>query len=146
MGVAVGLSAYCFGGSIARVLLVGTNIFVFIFNVTGAHLRHSHLWLSYGSRLNQIFISPAMHQIHHSKASVHIDKNLGGCLAVWDRLMGTLHVPRTREEMSFGLAGSKHQEYSSLSRLYFLPLLKCSKILFGRDSSSAATPRSPNSE
>ena len=134
-GLAIGCSTYCFGASIGRILLLGTNLFVFIFNITGAHLRHSHLWLSYGARFSRIFVSPAMHQIHHSRATRHIDRNLGGCLAIWDRLMGTLYVPRAREEMSFGLAAEPHQEYSSLSRLYFLPLLRASKILFRRDSS-----------
>ena len=30
----------------------------------GAHLRHSHIWLSYGPHLEGMFVSPAMHQIH----------------------------------------------------------------------------------
>ncbi|MEM9797940.1 MAG: sterol desaturase family protein [Pseudomonadota bacterium] len=78
----------------------GFKVFVFF----GAHLRHSHVWLSYGPVLEHILISPAQHQIHHSSDPKHHDKNYGEVFAIWDWMFGTLYVPRGRETLTFGLA------------------------------------------
>ena len=49
-------------------------------------------------------MSPAHHQVHHSTSPVHFNKNLGSCLAVWDWVFGTLHVPAKKPEVSsFGV-------------------------------------------
>jgi sterol desaturase/sphingolipid hydroxylase (fatty acid hydroxylase superfamily) len=123
-GLAIGVSAYGFGTSTGLVTVVGMNAFVFVFNAAGAHLRHSHIWLSYGPRLEGFFVSPAMHQIHHSFAERHLDKNLGGVFSIWDRIMGTLYVPRGHEQLEFGLKAGEHSEYRSVARLFLLPLWK----------------------
>lgn len=60
----------------------------FIFNLLGANLRHSQVVLSYGETIERWLISPAQHQIHHSKAQIHYDRNFGVTLAIWDRLFG----------------------------------------------------------
>ncbi|MBX9776751.1 MAG: sterol desaturase family protein [Xanthobacteraceae bacterium] len=132
-GLVLGLAAYGFGTSTGLVTVIGMNAFVFVFNIAGSHLRHSHVWLSYGPRLEGLFVSPALNQIHHSLAERHRDKNLGGMLSVWDRLMGTLYVPRGREELTFGLAADEHRDYTSVTRLYALPfaniMRRCLRIL-----------------
>ena len=127
-GLALGASAYGFGTSTGLVTVVGMNAFVFVFNAAGAHLRHSHIWLSYGPRLEGMFVSPAMHQIHHSFAERHLDKNLGGVFSIWDRIMGTLYVPRGREQLEFGLKAGEHSEYRSMTRLYLLPVWKSALV------------------
>jgi sterol desaturase/sphingolipid hydroxylase (fatty acid hydroxylase superfamily) len=49
-------------------------------------------------------MSPAHHQIHHSRNPAHFNKNLGSCLAVWDWLFGTLYVPAAEpEKLAFGV-------------------------------------------
>lgn len=127
-GLVLGVAAYGFGTSTGLVTLVGMNAFVFLFNVAGSHLRHSHIWLSYGPRLERIFVSPALHQIHHSFAARHLDRNLGGILSIWDRLMGTLYLPRTQENLTFGLVAGEHSDYSSVVRLYLVPLQKSARL------------------
>ena len=44
-------------------LIFGVSIFVFVFALSGRHLRHSHIWLSYGPVVSWLLISPAQHQI-----------------------------------------------------------------------------------
>ena len=127
-GIVLGGSAYCFGTSTGLVTVVGMNAFVFLFNLAGAHLRHSHIWLSYGAKLDHIFVSPAMHQIHYSLAPRHLDKNIGGMLSIWDWLLGTLYVPKGEEHLAFGLVAGEHRNYTSISRLYVVPLLKCGRL------------------
>lgn len=86
------------------VLYAGTIVFnAYIF--FAGHLRHSHIWLSYGRTLEHILISPAQHQVHHSSARIHHDKNFGEVFAFWDWMFGTLYVPDGPEDLTFGIAG-----------------------------------------
>src|SRR2546426_736232 len=107
--------------TLALVLVLGANAGLVLFLFAGAHLRHSHVWLSYGPVLSRIFISPAQHQIHHSVDPRHVDRNFGGIFAIWDALFGTLYVPRTRETLTVGLADGGHAGLDSVARLYTMP-------------------------
>ncbi len=99
-GVLLGL----FVGKIEVALIAGVNAGYFLFNALGANLRHSHLWLGYGPVLSRILISPAQHQIHHSRAARHHNKNYGEILAIWDWMFGTLYVPQAEEQLRFGIS------------------------------------------
>ncbi len=69
------------------------------------HFQHSHLWIAFRGLAGRVLISPAHHQVHHSTNPVHFNKNLGSCLAVWDWMFGTLHVPaKAPERLNFGVA------------------------------------------
>jgi len=103
VGLISGVFFYVFGVSVDAGLILGVNAGRFIFNIAGANLRHSHVWLSYGRRLEKIFISPAQHQIHHSDNFNHYNKNYGSQFALWDWVFGTLYVTKGREKMTFGL-------------------------------------------
>jgi sterol desaturase/sphingolipid hydroxylase (fatty acid hydroxylase superfamily) len=85
-GFVVGLCYYFFGPTLKMYDILGANAFVFLFNFFGSNLRHSHIWLSWGDKVENIFISPAQHQIHHSDNPKHFDRNFGSALALWDRL------------------------------------------------------------
>jgi sterol desaturase/sphingolipid hydroxylase (fatty acid hydroxylase superfamily) len=39
--------------------------------------------------IEQIFVTPAAHRVHHGSNPEYIDKNFGAVLIVWDRLFGT---------------------------------------------------------
>ena len=75
-----------------------------LFALIAGNLRHSHVWMDFG-RFERLLVSPAQHQIHHSQAERHWDRNYGEVLAVWDWMFGTLYLPKEREELRFGLAG-----------------------------------------
>ena len=100
-------------------------------------VRHTHLPLSYGRWLNRVFLCPYHHQLHHSVAEEHWDKNFGLMLSVWDWLFGTMVIPRKGEAFHFGLANGEHDEYQSLSRLHVVPLIKIYRRLFTRRGSDA---------
>jgi sterol desaturase/sphingolipid hydroxylase (fatty acid hydroxylase superfamily) len=87
-------------------------------------VRHTHLKLSYGRHLSAILLSPHYHQLHHSIAEKHWDKNFGLGLSIWDRMFGTLVVPEPDEDFVFGLTENEHDEYQSLYKLHILPLKK----------------------
>jgi sterol desaturase/sphingolipid hydroxylase (fatty acid hydroxylase superfamily) len=92
-------------------------------------VRHTHLKLSYGRWLNYIFLCPHYHQLHHSSARQHWDRNFGLALTIWDRLFGTLVVPVPDEDFTFGLPNREAEEYQSLGRLHFLPLQKIALLV-----------------
>jgi sterol desaturase/sphingolipid hydroxylase (fatty acid hydroxylase superfamily) len=143
LGPFEGLIAFLFIGPAEPSTLFGANVVFSLFHLLGANLRHSHIWLSFGPVLSHVFISPAQHQIHHSKAPQHWDKNYGEVFALWDWLFGTLHVPgREREEIEFGLPGDEGREHSTLAQLYFVPFTNCAKRIrasFTRRLPSPAT-------
>ena len=91
-------------GRVELATLIGINVFTLIFNLLGANFRHSHIWIGYGRVFSRLFVSPAMHQIHHSLAREHWHKNYGEVFALWDWMFGTLYVPTRVEELSFGLS------------------------------------------
>lgn len=87
-------------------------------------VRHTHLKLSYGKHLSAVLLSPHYHQLHHSIAEKHWDKNFGLGLSIWDRMFGTLVVPEPDEDFVFGLTDNEHDEYQSLYKLHVVPLKK----------------------
>ena len=103
-----------------------------LFSCLAANLRHSHVWLAFGPRVSRVFMSPAGHQIHHSKAPQHWDKNFGEVFALWDWMFGTLYVAgREPEAIQFGVAGAE-EKHTTLLRAYFVPFANCARIV--RDS------------
>ena len=86
-GLISGIFIWLFGRELTFFHILGVDALGFIFNLAGANLRHSHVWLSFG-RFEKYFISPAQHQFHHSKDHGH--PNFGTYLAFWDRMNGTL--------------------------------------------------------
>jgi sterol desaturase/sphingolipid hydroxylase (fatty acid hydroxylase superfamily) len=94
-------------------------------------LQHTQYWICFPTVLSHIFISPAQHQIHHSNAPEHFDKNFGRSLAIWDYLFGTLYIPKHYEALTFGL---KHPEekacYNHPLKMLFYPFVDCFKDPF----------------
>lgn len=127
-GIAVGVGMLMFGPGLSMLDILGANLFIFAFNILGANLRHSHIWLSWGKRIEYIFISPAQHQLHHSHNPAHFDCNFGSCLAVWD-ICAKSHIfaPKTKPfKLKFGceLLGDEKKTIThphSLKVLYFSP-------------------------
>ncbi|MEP3392843.1 MAG: sterol desaturase family protein [Litoreibacter sp.] len=128
-GSVISLFFFLFGSKVDLYTVVGVNVIVFIFHVTGSNLRHSHIDIRYPRWLEHIFISPAQHQIHHSIAAKHYDKNFGGALAVWDWIFGSLHVSEGQGDFKFGLTKSEGHSATDLKTIYFAPLWEIARFL-----------------
>lgn len=111
-GLLIGLFDYLAGGRISVYTLLSVNAFNFFFLFFGANLRHSQVKLKYPSFIENWFISPFQHQIHHSDKQEHFDKNLGSKLAIWDWLFGTLVKSKDATIEKFGISDEK-QDYKS---------------------------------
>lgn len=103
-------------------------------------VRHTHMTLSYGRWLNNIFLCPYYHQLHHSIDPAHYNRNFGLLFSFWDRVFGTLEIPAPGQSFTFGLANQEHDEYQSVVRLHVVPVRKI--VALGWDWLQAR-PRTP---
>lgn len=127
VGPVLGL-IFAFFGEVGYMKIFGVNAVYAIFAATGAHLRHSHIWINYPAWLSHIFVSPAMHQIHHSIDPKHYDRNYGEVFAIWDWMFGTIYVPRGKEEITFGVLDDtlteRVQPHPTLRHAYVVPFIE----------------------
>ena len=121
-GPVISVFYYLFGSSVDLYTIIGVNVLVFVFHVSGSNLRHSHIDIRYPKWVEHIFISPAQHQIHHSIAEKHFDRNFGAALACWDWMFGSLHTSEKAEEVTFGLSEDEAFSATDLKTIYFGPL------------------------
>jgi sterol desaturase/sphingolipid hydroxylase (fatty acid hydroxylase superfamily) len=128
LGVVNGLFIAFFGDKVTVSTIAGANVFLVAFNLVGGALRHSPFWITFGPNVEKWIISPAMHQIHHSDKPEHYDRNMGGSLAVWDRLFGTLHIPRGREIEGFGI-GEETRDFRSMEVIMVRPFQAAARLL-----------------
>jgi sterol desaturase/sphingolipid hydroxylase (fatty acid hydroxylase superfamily) len=109
-GAIAGFFIYLTRSRLDIVTILGVNALDFLFNLAASNLRHSHIWISFGP-LNRIFISPAQHQIHHSRSEKHYDKNFGFSLSIWDQLFGTYYAITRREYLFFGVRNETNHNF-----------------------------------
>lgn len=130
-GTVIPVFYFLFGGDVSLYTVVGVNILVFVFHVTGSNLRHSHISIRYWPWLEHILISPAQHQLHHSIAVQHFDKNFGAALAVWDWAFGSLHLSEDdgEDSLKFGLDASQNSSDAELAKLYLNPFVDMAGIV-----------------
>ena len=128
-GISISTFVFFFGNSVDLFTIIGVNIFIFSFNVAGANLRHSHIGIQYWKWLEYILISPAQHQLHHSVAQKHYDKNFGATLALWDWIFGSLHHSENTETLSLGVTDKEILAPHSLYTLYVSPITEIRIII-----------------
>lgn len=136
-----GVGAYLFGDTTHQYALAGNNLILFVFVHLYVHLQHTHLWIAFRGWMGRIFLSPAHHQIHHSTNPLHFNRNLGSCLALFDWLFGTLHVPaRTREKLTFGVEPA-HADANTITGEFLSPVARAATVLLrGADVSRPGVP------
>ncbi len=127
--LAIGVFFFFFGDRTELLTLLGANAFMFFFNVTGANLRHSHIWISYGRVVERVLISPAQHQLHHSIDPRDGNSNFGAVLAIWDWLGGSLRLAEERPPKAFGVRDNLPTTHNLIS-IYVTPLVEACRCLY----------------
>ena len=119
-----GMFWYACGGQISSYTLFGVTWIAFILDGLAANLRHSHVWLSFGPVVERVLNSPAQHQIHHSDAPRHFNRNFGTNLSLWDWMFGTLYVTRSEpENIRFGTGEQDQERYLTLYSMIVTPFV-----------------------
>lgn len=68
-------------------------------------------WLEY------VLVTPSHHRVHHASNVQYLDKNMGMCLIIWDRIFGTFQEELPEVPTKYGL--TKSTESNSLSQTIF---------------------------
>ncbi|WP_369025988.1 sterol desaturase family protein [Qipengyuania sp. RANM35] len=142
-GVPSGLFMHYWGFSLVEVLAIGALANQLLTISTLDALRHSEFPVGFGP-LDRLFISPHMHQVHHSSLEVHWDRNFGSNLSIFDWMFGTAYHPQKGEEIVYGIYGLDEQElakYYTLKGTYIDPVVKSLRCI--RD---AVIPRAEHPE
>ncbi len=117
-GAASGLSLWLFGSDARPLAIDGLNILLCIFVLLVLHLQHSQIWIPFHGWVGNLFLSPAHHQLHHSKDPAHFNSNYGNCLAIWDKLATTLRAPSSKSpQLCFGVEGLSYDPQSATGTL-----------------------------
>ncbi|MCX6352664.1 MAG: sterol desaturase family protein [Bacteroidetes bacterium] len=53
--------------------------------------------------LEWVLNTPSHHRVHHGSNPIYLDKNMGVCLIIWDRLFGTYQEELDEEPVRYGL-------------------------------------------
>ena len=112
------------GHGVETLTIFGALSGIYAWRLLGYNLRHSHIWVSYGQIWNRILISPAQHQIHHSRDPKHHDTNFGHIFSFWDALLGTLYLPEETERVTFGIDTDDADDFKTLQGVYLSPFVK----------------------
>lgn len=120
-GACTGAFVFFFGEQVTLATVLGAAVFSVAFNALGSNLRHSHVALGFWRPVERLFISPAQHQIHHSMAPRHVDRNYGAVLAVWDLALRTHCFSEPESALRFGVKGETGDRAQTLAALYWRP-------------------------
>lgn len=123
-GLLIGLAVLLLGYMPSMPTVFGVPVVMFLFNIFGYNLRHSHVWLRWPGVWSKILPSPAHHHVHHSCHPDHFDKNFAFMFPIWDVLFGTYTMPEDNRDVKFGVAGMKSGEMDTCLKLYVLPFKK----------------------
>lgn len=128
-GAFIGLGVNILGYTPNMPSVFGVPVLMFLFNLVGYNLRHSHIWLRWPGVWSKVFPSPAHHHVHHSCHPEHFDKNFAFMFPLWDVLFGTYIMPEDNKDVKFGVAGMKPGEMDTCAKLYFVPFKKAFRRL-----------------
>jgi sterol desaturase/sphingolipid hydroxylase (fatty acid hydroxylase superfamily) len=69
-------------------------------------------WVEY------IFVTPSHHRVHHASNLPYLDKNMGMCLIIWDRMFGTFAAEMPDEKPVYGLTKMPAKPYHPIAIIF----------------------------
>jgi sterol desaturase/sphingolipid hydroxylase (fatty acid hydroxylase superfamily) len=78
---------------------------LFMYSVTQTYgiIVHTRYIQKMPKLIEAIFVTPAHHRVHHASNIIYLDKNMGMCLIIWDRMFGTFQDELPEEPVVYGL-------------------------------------------
>jgi sterol desaturase/sphingolipid hydroxylase (fatty acid hydroxylase superfamily) len=128
-GTTIALYSWLTATPVIDSTILGVQAYFLVSCLTFYQLRHSHIHLRYPRWLERVIMSPAQHQIHHSRERRHLDRNFGVFLACWDQLFGTIAYTGPLPVNDFGLIEDQ-EAYQSVWRFFAMPFIDLGRKLF----------------
>jgi sterol desaturase/sphingolipid hydroxylase (fatty acid hydroxylase superfamily) len=78
---------------------------VFMYSITQTYgiLVHTQYIKKMPRWFEWFFVSPSHHRVHHASNVIYLDKNMGMCLIIWDKLFGSFQEELKEEPVTYGL-------------------------------------------
>jgi sterol desaturase/sphingolipid hydroxylase (fatty acid hydroxylase superfamily) len=78
---------------------------VFMYSLTQTYgiLVHTQYINKMPRWFEAFFVSPSHHRVHHASNVIYLDKNMGMCLIIWDKLFGSFQEEIKEEPVQYGL-------------------------------------------
>ncbi len=78
---------------------------VFMYSITQTYgiLVHTNYIKKMPAWFEAVLVSPSHHRVHHASNTIYLDKNMGMCLIIWDKLFGTFQQELDSEPVRYGL-------------------------------------------
>jgi sterol desaturase/sphingolipid hydroxylase (fatty acid hydroxylase superfamily) len=78
---------------------------VFMYSITQTYgiLVHTQYINKMPRWFETLFVSPSHHRVHHASNIIYLDKNMGMCLIIWDKIFGTFQEEIKEEPVKYGL-------------------------------------------
>jgi sterol desaturase/sphingolipid hydroxylase (fatty acid hydroxylase superfamily) len=78
---------------------------VFMYSLTQTYgiLVHTQYIKKMPRWFEAVFVSPSHHRVHHASNIRYLDKNMGMCLIIWDKVFGTFQEELADEPVRYGL-------------------------------------------
>jgi sterol desaturase/sphingolipid hydroxylase (fatty acid hydroxylase superfamily) len=92
---------------------------VFMYSATQTYgiIVHTQFINKMPSWFEAIFVTPSHHRVHHASNVIYLDKNMGMCLIIWDKLFGTFQAELDVEPVKYGLTkpiDNKHNPFKHI--------------------------------
>ena len=113
-GALAGSAFWLWRGEAVAFTVLGVDAVGFVLSGLTGNLRHSHVWLRFGPRVEGWLLSPAQHQLHHA-ADGGAGCNYGVWLACWDRLSGSLRLAGPTPPNRLGLLDGESNHGQNLA-------------------------------
>lgn len=94
----------------------------------GGRFVHSHVPITYGW-LDYIFVSPAMHIVHHARNPDLHDLNFGQVISFWDWLFGTMHLHDYSKPFELGITEFGDDHYRNVWHAFIEPFGDAFQVL-----------------
>jgi sterol desaturase/sphingolipid hydroxylase (fatty acid hydroxylase superfamily) len=122
--IALGLCAWLFGLTMAHITAYAAIAFV-VQSVAHAQLRLPPQTMRYAS---MVFVTPELHERHHSRQLQETNSNYGQVLSIWDRMFGTLSDGPRNEPLAVGLDTYASARFRGILGTLTLPFRRPDRI------------------
>jgi sterol desaturase/sphingolipid hydroxylase (fatty acid hydroxylase superfamily) len=103
------------------------TVLVLLMSISALNAQLEHARVTWPPGLERwvrlLFVTPAMHRVHHSRLPHDTDTNYSNIFSLWDRLFGTFRTPRPGEPIDCGLDEFDGRERQRTAALLALPLV-----------------------
>jgi sterol desaturase/sphingolipid hydroxylase (fatty acid hydroxylase superfamily) len=92
---------------------------LFMYSVTQTYgiIVHTRYIQKLPKFIEAIFVTPAHHRVHHASNIIYLDKNMGMCLIIWDKMFGTFQDELPEEPVVYGLTSPVDNPNNALSHV-----------------------------